>query len=222
MKIFTDKNKWQDPWFRKLSGPAKMLWFYITDHADKVGIADLDFGLASQDCGIKITEDHLSELGKRVVWVDEDKVFMPKYIDFQYGKLSPNCPPHKKIIQLVESLELERIGSIYEHPNARVALPLRKGKDRKGMEKIRKDKGTEEELKEYAKELGLPETDGQAMFDHWEANGWKNGQNRVKCWRAGMRKWKNSGWLPSQKSQPDHRATKASKEYQENLEINEL
>jgi len=37
------------------------------------------------------------------------------------------------------------------------------------------------------------------MYDHWTANGWKNGQTPSKCWRAGMRKWKSNGWMPSQK-----------------------
>lgn len=56
------------------------------------------------------------------------------------------------------------------------------------------------DLKAYAVEIGLTERDGEAMFDHWESNGWRNGSNRVKCWRAGIRKWKANGWLPSQKS----------------------
>jgi hypothetical protein len=37
------------------------------------------------------------------------------------------------------------------------------------------------------------------MFHHWEANGWKNGPNPVKDWKAGIRKWRSQGWLPSQK-----------------------
>jgi hypothetical protein len=57
------------------------------------------------------------------------------------------------------------------------------------------------ELKAYAVEIGLTEQDGESMFDHWESNGWKNGNNKVRCWKAGIRKWKANGWLPSQKQQ---------------------
>lgn len=56
------------------------------------------------------------------------------------------------------------------------------------------------ELRVFAKECNMPESDGESMFYHWEANGWRNGSNPVKSWQAGFRKWKASGWLPSQKS----------------------
>jgi hypothetical protein len=72
------------------------------------------------------------------------------------------------------------------------------------------------ELKEYAVEIGLPESDGESMFDHWEANGWKNGSNKVRDWKAGIRKWKSQGWLPSQKHQSNQPPKRG---YQEGLEL---
>ncbi len=60
-------------------------------------------------------------------------------------------------------------------------------------------KGTQQELEAYAVEIGLPASDGIAMFDHWTANGWKNGQVASKCWKAGMRNWQRNNWMPSQK-----------------------
>lgn len=62
-----------------------------------------------------------------------------------------------------------------------------------------KAKGVLEELKAFAVEIGIPASDGEFMFDHWTSNGWKNGTNPCKDWKAGIRKWKASGWLPSQK-----------------------
>lgn len=59
-------------------------------------------------------------------------------------------------------------------------------------------KGTLAELEAYAVEIGLLASDGTAMFDHWTANGWRNGSSPSKCWKAGMRKWKGRGWMPSQ------------------------
>ena len=63
-----------------------------------------------------------------------------------------------------------------------------------------RSKGTREELRSYASEIGMPESDGEAMFDRWESNGWKTGENSIKDWRAGMRTWKQNHWLPSQKN----------------------
>jgi len=62
-----------------------------------------------------------------------------------------------------------------------------------------RSRGSLEELKAFAVSLGLPASDGESMFHHWEANGWKNGSSPSKDWQAGIRKWKSQGWLPSQK-----------------------
>ena len=58
---------------------------------------------------------------------------------------------------------------------------------------------TLEEAKAFAIELGLPETDGESCFHKWTGNGWMNGQNRVKDWKATIRSWHAAGYLPSQK-----------------------
>lgn len=62
-----------------------------------------------------------------------------------------------------------------------------------------KSKGSREQLRAYAESLSLPASDGDAMFDRWESNGWKTGGNPIKDWRAGIRTWKQNHWLPSQK-----------------------
>jgi uncharacterized protein YdaU (DUF1376 family) len=58
---------------------------------------------------------------------------------------------------------------------------------------------TLDEAKAFARELGLPESDGESCFHKWEGNGWKNGTNKVKDWKATVRSWKAAGYLPSQK-----------------------
>jgi len=55
------------------------------------------------------------------------------------------------------------------------------------------------EVEAYAKELGMPASDGTAFWDAKEGNGWKNGRNPVKDWRATFRNWKSNGYHPSQK-----------------------
>lgn len=80
-------------------------------------------------------------------------------------------------------------------PNEQTDLPI------DPATKKRKDRGTIEELREYAVEIGLPASDGDFMFEHWSFNGWKNGKEPVRDWKAGIRKWKLGGWLPSQKAQ---------------------
>jgi len=54
------------------------------------------------------------------------------------------------------------------------------------------------EAEAYAAEIGLPSSDGAAFFDAKEGNGWKNGKNPIRDWKATMRTWKANGWLASQ------------------------
>jgi hypothetical protein len=60
-----------------------------------------------------------------------------------------------------------------------------------------KGKSTIDDLRSFVVEIGLPASDGESMFHHWEANGWKNGPNPVKDWKAGIRKWKSQGYRPA-------------------------
>jgi len=100
-----------------------------------------------------------------------------------------NKHKHSKIKELAIFPEQSRIDT--------VVIPS--GMEGNGNKEQGKGKGTVEDLKSFAIEIGLPESDGASMFDHWEANGWRNGSNPVRDWKAGIRKWKSQGWLPSQK-----------------------
>lgn len=60
-----------------------------------------------------------------------------------------------------------------------------------------KKKGTLEEVVEYARELGLPRSDGEFLFDYWESNGWKLKNQPIADWRAALRTRKRNKWLPS-------------------------
>jgi hypothetical protein len=55
------------------------------------------------------------------------------------------------------------------------------------------------EIEAYCAEIGLPKSDGQAIFDKWTGSGWKNGGQAIKDWKATIRAWKAQGYMPSQK-----------------------
>ena len=56
--------------------------------------------------------------------------------------------------------------------------------------KREKFRGTLEELKSFAAEIGLPESDGEWAFYKWEGNGWQNNGKAMKDWKMTMRSWK--------------------------------
>jgi hypothetical protein len=47
--------------------------------------------------------------------------------------------------------------------------------------------------------LGLPNSDAEALYDSWLANGFKTGNHKIKNWQAVVRMWFRSGYFPSQK-----------------------
>ena len=193
-----------------------MLWLYIIDHADHIGLVEIDEEFVSQDCGLKIADKHITELGDRIELVSGRKYYIPKFIHFQYGTLSESCPAHKKVIQSVKnnSLFCDSLG--YHYPSTRVVdrvtdtlQDINKDKDKdkeedmeeesNGKETESKPKGTAEEFKSYSLSLGLTENDGEFLHSYFEGNGWMRGKSPIKDWKAAFRTWKIQKWLPSQK-----------------------
>ncbi len=103
MKRFTETGKWRDPWYRKLSSRAKLLWGWLTDNCDNAGVIDLDLESASFDIGETIEPNHVAELESRLERLKSGKYWIVKFIPFQYGKLSPNCTPHIRVIELLQA-----------------------------------------------------------------------------------------------------------------------
>ena len=107
MKRFTETQKWEDPWFRRLKPEMKLLWQWILDRCDGAGIIDPDIELASFQIGYQYPLDTLSEFGDRVVDLDGGKYFIPKFIAFQYGQLSEDCRAHGPALQSLRRHGLE-------------------------------------------------------------------------------------------------------------------
>lgn len=85
---------------------------------------------------------------------------------------------------------------------------------------VLKSRCTQQQAEDFCVSLGLPRSDGTAMFLHWEEKGWA----KVKDWKLTIRKWKEFGYLPSQKKKKAQPAafTAATEErdrkYQEAIE----
>lgn len=200
MKRFTETQKWEDPWFRRLTPEMKLLWQWILDRCDNAGVIDPDMELASFQIGYGYPMDNLLEFGERVVKLPCGKWFIPKFIDFQYGKLSEDCKAHNPVFSSLAKHGIERVSIGYEYP-LRKGIGKGKGKRQDAGEENPdgKDRGTRDEFAAYAVEIGLLKSDGEFLHDHFLESGWKRGKEPIKDWKAAMRKWKSGGWLPSQK-----------------------
>jgi hypothetical protein len=102
MKRFTETQKWEDPWFRRLPLEMKLLWQWLCDRCDNAGIIDPDIELASFQIGYQYPMDTLSQFDGRVVKIECGKWFIPKFIEFQYGNLSHDCKAHRPIFLSLE------------------------------------------------------------------------------------------------------------------------
>lgn len=54
-------------------------------------------------------------------------------------------------------------------------------------------------IEEFCVSVGLPKKDGTACFHKWIGNGWTNGGEPIRDWKATIRSWKVAGYMPSQK-----------------------
>lgn len=216
MKRFSETTKWADPWFRALPIEAKCLWLWILDNCDCAGIIEIDMGLAEfQIAAGKPLASPFEALGDRVQ-KHGSKLFVPKFIRYQYGEeLCFANTAHRGVIRRLELAKIPCPVMIIEKKEQAPPKPLQsplkgaqdKDKDKdtdkelftKSNIKNKKEKPTIDEVRIFCAEIGLLETDGEATFWKWEGNGWTNGSKPIKDWKATIRSWKAAGHMPSQK-----------------------
>jgi len=85
-KRFTDSEKWKDPFFEELSKDFKLAWLFLLDDCDHAGIwkksiKRLNFSLDTNFYEI----DLLKKFKERIIVLNDDKWFIPKFVTFQYG-----------------------------------------------------------------------------------------------------------------------------------------
>ena len=77
------------------------------------------------------------------------------------------------------------------------------GREGKGREQGREGTARADsldEVEEFCQELGLPASDAEYLWNHWEENGWTRNGRKIKDWRMTVRTWKSANFLPSQKN----------------------
>lgn len=89
-KRFTDSSKWSDIWFSDLSTEHKLIYLYILDNCDQVGVWQPNLKLAEFQLGIRpnwelfqtaLTESRLFIMPNKSWW-------LIKFCTFQYGELT--------------------------------------------------------------------------------------------------------------------------------------
>jgi len=106
----------------------------------------------------------------------------------------------KKVMEDVDSVLSQREGAKKRQQKHRIT------RDVQPIDKIREDKRREDKKEKEKKAFHSPSVsdidlyckerknglNAQAIYDHYEANGWMRGKNKIKDWKACVRTWENS------------------------------
>jgi hypothetical protein len=102
-KRFTDTAKWAKASFSDLDLKMKVVWIYLCDNCDHAGIWDINLRLMSFQIGEPVTIDEIQKgLGDKVKVLTDTKLFIPGFIDFQYGTLNPANRVHLSVIEKLQ------------------------------------------------------------------------------------------------------------------------
>lgn len=129
-KRFTDCDKWEDPWFRRLPVEYKLLWSYICDHCDNAGVWKVDMETAAHFIGQTMPEQvALEQLSGRIMLLGNGYWLVTKFVEFQFGSLSSDSPLHKAVLKLIDK---HTLSLPYPYPSPRVQVKVKdKVKDKR-------------------------------------------------------------------------------------------
>jgi hypothetical protein len=107
-KRFIDTNLFSDEWFFDLSKDGKLAWIYYITNCNHAGIFEKSFKVASFETGIKDFATVTKELSNRLVSLENNKFFIPKFITFQYPKgLSHTVKAQQSVIDLLQKYNID-------------------------------------------------------------------------------------------------------------------
>lgn len=104
-KRMSETEKWKDPWFSNLENDWKLIWLYLLDDCTHAGIYQINIPLLNFHCRTSITlEDLLDKFHSRLIQLSDDKIFIHKFIIYQYG-VDFKSSKAKAVLSAKKSLE---------------------------------------------------------------------------------------------------------------------
>ena len=189
-KRMTDTDKWKKRFIRELKPKHKLLWLYILDDCNHAGIWEIDLDVASIRVGEAVGYKDLDVFGNKIIMFDNnEKCFIPDFLEFQYGELNPNSNVHKSVISLLSRYNLEGyMKGTQTPPEPIIDKPAKRFK-----------KPTVEDVSLYCQSRNNL-VDAEKFFDFYSSNGWRVGKNAMKDWKAAVRTWEKNSTTEQTKS----------------------
>jgi len=107
-KRFTDTDKWKKKFMKSLPSEYKLFWLFLIDECDNAGIWHVELEVAEARLGIKLSLEKIRGFFKeRIVEFDGgNKMFIPDFVQFQYGSLSESNRAHLSVINSLKKYNL--------------------------------------------------------------------------------------------------------------------
>lgn len=113
-KRFTDTDKFNNVWYRKLPLLQKCIWEYLLAECNHAGILEnLDLEMMTFKIGAEVTQEDLKVFEDRIIFIKPDVLFIPKFIQFQYGTLNPQSKVHISVLRELEKYGIDRVSIEY-------------------------------------------------------------------------------------------------------------
>jgi hypothetical protein len=106
-KRFIDTDMWSKKWIRQLDPELKLFWVYLMSRCNHAGIYEVDLELASFQLQVELDEKEiLKTFNGNIKVIKENKWFIPKFIEFQYGPLNEKVNAHRSVIAILKKYKL--------------------------------------------------------------------------------------------------------------------
>ena len=104
-KRFTDTEIWAKPWFMSLTIAEKLVWFYIKDNCDNVGVWVPNFPLADFVLGASIDwQEFKDKCHENIAVLDNGKWWLVDFCSFQHPDLKPDSTS-KPVMSYIRDLK---------------------------------------------------------------------------------------------------------------------
>ena len=112
-KRFVETDLWKKKWYRTMPPRMKLFYFYLLTSCDHAGMYDVDLELAEFQIGMEVKQTDIDKhLKEHIEVIKEDKWFIKKFPDFQYGELNPNVKAHASVIKILKKYNcLQRVSN---------------------------------------------------------------------------------------------------------------
>ena len=197
MYRFSETNKWNDPWFRKLKAGEKLVFLYLIDNCDNAGFYEVDCEMMSFQIGIESSkiEGAIKGLSRGLLGAN-GWVWIKNFLRHQKNiPLNTDNNAHKQIINLLaEKSSLFKDDSEFNKIlGAIVGLksPIGKGIG-KGIGKVKVKTPDFLEFVAYAKTIEIYHSSFdfqiETKYETWIDDGWKDGNNKpIKNWKLKLK-----------------------------------